>query len=369
MIEKGKISAFQMGVIMYPTIVTTALLLVPTATAAAAHRDFWISPIWASLNGLFTVFVTVRLSKYYPEKTLIEYVEQIVGRFLGKVLGLVLLLFFLHQCGFIIREYGEFVVGAFLNRTPLSVIMGTMILVCVMNVRGGLEVIGRSAQMLVPIVLFLFVWIVILLIPDLDPNNMLPVMESGLGPSLMGSLVPLGWFGEFFLIAIMLPYVADRQKGMKWGMISVLTVMLTMVITNFASLFLFGDSTTTYIYPVMVAARYISIADFFQHLEAVVMAIWVMGMFVKISMFFYALVLGTAQWLKLSDYRPITLPIGFIVLVFGIWVAPNLQEMVQFISTVSPFYFLSIQTAIPTLLLIIVWIRKMFQHPKGVQAG
>jgi spore germination protein KB len=369
MIEKGKISAFQMGVIMYPTIVTTALLLVPTVTATAAHRDFWISPIWASLNGLFTVFVAVKLSKHYPDKTLFEYVELIIGRFPGKVLGLIFLLFFLYQSGFIVREYGEFVVGVFLSRTPLSVIMGTMMLVCAMNVRGGLEVIGRSAQMFVPIVLFLFVWIVILLIPDLDSNNMLPVMEDGLGPSLLGSLVPLGWFGEFILVAIMLPYVADRQKGMKWGMISVLTVMLTMVITNIASLFLFGDSTTTYVYPVMVAARYISVADFFQHLEAVVMAIWVMGMFIKISMFFYTIVLGTAQWLKLSDYRPITLPIGFIVLLFGLWVSPSLQEMVHYISTISPFYLLTFQTAIPTLLLIIALIRKTFQYRKGAKAG
>jgi spore germination protein KB len=369
MIEKGKISSFQMGIIMYPTIQATAILLVPAITAAEAKRDFWLSPVWASLIGFFTVYIAYLLNKRYPDKTLIEYGESILGRFLGKVLGLVYLLFYLHVVGIVIREYGEYVVGSFFNRTPMTVIMGTMLLVCAFNVRGGLEVIGRSAQMFVPIVMFLFVWIVILLIPDLDPKNMLPFMEHGPGPSLMGSLVPQGLFSEFILISFMLPYVSDKEKGMKWGMISVFTVMLTLLITNIASLFLFGDTAETYTYPVMVAARYISIADFFEHLEAAVMAIWVVGTFIKISLFYYVITLGTAQWLKLSSYRQLTFPIGFLLLIISLWVTPNLQDLVHFISTITPFYFISVQTVIPSLLLIIAYIRIKFQHQKGASKG
>jgi spore germination protein KB len=222
---------------------------------------------------------------------------------------------------------------------------------------------GRTAQMFVPIVIFLFVWIVALLVPELEPSNMLPMFERGLGPSLRGSLVPQGWFSEFFLIAFLLPYVSNREKGMKWGMISVAAVMLTMVITNFASLFLFGELTSTLVYPVMVAARFISLADFFEHLEAFVMAIWVGGTFVKISMFYYSIVIGTAQWLKLSDYRPLTLPVGFLLVLVSGWLAPGLQELVHFISTVSPFYFQTMQIAIPLLLLFAAWART------GMQGG
>lgn len=365
MIEKGKISSFQMAFVMYPTVMATAILILPSITGAHAKRDMWLSPVWACVIGLFTLFIAYRLNKRYPEKTLIEYCESILGRYAGKLLGLVFLLFYLHLGGIIVREYGEFIVVAFLNRTPLVVVMVTLLLVCAMNVRGGLEVIGRSAQMFVPIVLLLFVTFVILLSPDLEPRNMLPILEHGPGPSFMGSLVAQGWFSEFLLVSFMLPYVSDKHKGMKWGIVSVLMIMLTMVVTNIASLFLLGNSAYIFTYPVMVAARFITIGEFFEHLEAVVMAIWVMGTFIKMSVFYYAVVLGTAQWLKLSDYRPLTLPIGFLLLILGIWVSPNLQEMVHFLSTVSPFYFMSVQTLIPTLLLIIAYIRFKVQHRKG----
>ncbi|MDQ7864807.1 hypothetical protein RCO48_38045 [Peribacillus frigoritolerans] len=40
------------------------------------------------------------------------------------------------------------------------------------------------------------------------------------------------------------------------------------------------------------------------------MAVWIVGAFVKISVFYYASALGTAQWLNLSDYCPVVWPIG-----------------------------------------------------------
>jgi spore germination protein KB len=45
MVEKGKITALQMGIMMYPTIIATAILIVPGITAEKAHLDLWVSPI------------------------------------------------------------------------------------------------------------------------------------------------------------------------------------------------------------------------------------------------------------------------------------------------------------------------------------
>lgn len=361
MLERGKISASQMALMMYPAISATVLLLVPAITAKHAKQDLWLSPIWASLIGFLTVFIAHKLNSLYPKETIIEYSELILGKFLGKLLGAVFLLFYLHITGLIIREYGEFITGAFLHRTPMIVIFGTMVLVCSFAVHGGLEVIGRVSQMIVPILILVYLIIFILLVKDLDINNMFPILENGIKPSILGSVVPQSWFSEFILISFFLPYVTDKEKGMKWGMVSVLSVLVIMVLTNIMILLLFGKLTPLLTYPVMIAARYISLADFLEHLESLVMAIWVAGTFVKITVFYYVLVLGTAQWLKLSDFRPIVLPFGFILILFAVWSAPNLQELTHFLGTSSAFYFLSIEVCLPFLLLIIAWIRNKIQ--------
>ena len=93
------------------------------------------------------------------------------------------------------------------------------------------------------------------------------------------------------------------KKGMKYGMMTVFAVMMTLVVVNLIVLFVLGPTTSSRVYPLMQVARYISFADFFEHLESIVMAIWIVGAFVKISVFYYVAALSTAQWLNLSDYR------------------------------------------------------------------
>lgn len=369
MIERGKISSMQLALMMNPTITATVLLLVPSITAMNAKQDLWISPIWASFTGFLTVFLAYKLHKLYPNETLIEYSELILGKLVGKLIGVAILFFYLHMTGIIVLEYGEFVLETFLPHTPMMVILGSMVLVCALAVYGGIEIIGRCSEMIVPVVFLLYIFIFLLLLKDLNIQNLFPIMESGLTDSFKGSVVPQSWFSEFFLISFFYPYLTDKEKGMKWGFISVFSVVFLMVLTNLTTLLLFGNMTANLTYPVMIATRYISIAGFLEHLESIVMAIWVAGTFVKISVFYYALSLGTAQLLKLSDYRPIVLPLGFLLVLFGIWTAPSLEVLIHFLSTTAPFYFLSFQVAIPIMLLVMALIKNKIQQMKGSISG
>ncbi|HZH61586.1 MAG TPA: GerAB/ArcD/ProY family transporter [Metabacillus sp.] len=104
-----------------------------------------------------------------------------------------------------------------------------MVLICALAVRGGLEVIARSAQLFVQIVVILLLFIAILLILDLEPKNMFPVMEKGIMHSVIEEIVLSSWFSEFFLISFLLPFLVEKEIGLKWGMISVFAVMVKFI--------------------------------------------------------------------------------------------------------------------------------------------
>ncbi|CRK83274.1 GerAB/ArcD/ProY family transporter [Neobacillus massiliamazoniensis] len=366
MIEKEKISAYQMALMIYPTILATAILMVPAITGKYAERDMWISPILGSLNGFFTAFILYQLHKIYPKESIIQYSRHIIGPILGKILGFVYLFFFLQTGGIVLREYAIFISISFLPKTPpTSVIIGSIVLVCAFAVRGGLEVLGRAAQLFVPIFIFLIPMTLILLLKDLDPKNMVPIMEHGLMPSILGAATPQAWFSEVFFISMMLPFLTDREKGMKWSMITVLTIMFSLVSLNLLAVFLFGETANSYIFPIFTAIRYISIASFFEHLESFIIVIWVLGAFIKISVFYYALVLGTTQWLHLSDYRPLVFSLGFLLVLFGKWGFFNLQQMTEWLGTIYPFYATFLLTLIPMVLLFIAMIRKRISQKRG----
>lgn len=363
--EKGKISAFQMGLMMYPAILATALLIVPGITGKYAKNDLWLSPIWGSLVGYLTFFTAYQLHKLYPEDTMIQYSRKILGSIPGAVSGLIFLIFYLHIIGLMLREYSEFIVGTILSFTPISVVSLLMMVACAYAVTGGVEVLARIAQFFIPFVVVSLLIMFLLLIPDMHPKHLFPVLEHGIMPSIRGAATPQAWFSEFFLISFLLPVLRDRENGKKSGLLTILAVTITLAITNLVVLLVSGRDVVTVVYPLMDAAMYISFADFFENLDAVVMAIWVIGAFIKISAFFYAATLGTAQWLRLTDYRPLVLPMAFLIFLFSFWGMPTFQYLFDFIDHTGPFYLTLLQTVFPFFLLLIAWIR----NRKGKKGG
>lgn len=367
MIEKGRISSFQLALMLYPAILATAVLIVPAITGQQAGRDMWISPLWAALVGMLAVFVAHALHRRFPGQTVIQYSESLLGAVGGKVIGCLYVFFYLHMTGLIVREYGEFVVGTFFSRTPLFIVMVCMLLIAGFAVRGGLEVIGRLAELFTPVFVALLALSILLILSELEPMNMLPILEHGLAPSLKGALVPQGWMSEIFLMAFLLPYLADPENGRKSGLRTIGAITITMVVGNLVTLWLFGDITPNLTYPMLSGVQYIDIAEFLQNVESIVMAIWVTGAFVKVAVFYYVLVLGTAQWLHLTDYRPLALPMGLLVLVFAMWSAPSFAKLVTYLGTSIPLYLTTMQTVLPLGLLLVSVIRGRRSPSPGLE--
>ena len=357
----------QMAILLYPTILATGILGVPSITARYAKTDLWLSPILASLIGYATVYIAYKLYKLYPKQTVIQFSEHIIGRIPGKILGFLYLFFYIPITGKILRSYGDFIVDSFMVNTPISVIMASMVILCALIVRGGLEGLGRASQVLSPFFIFPLLILILLVFPDFEFKNIFPLLGEGILPPIKGSIVPGGWFTEFFLITFLLPFLSDRKKGMKYGMISVFAVMMTLVVVNLIVLFILGPATASKVYPLMSVSRYISVADFFEHVESIVMAIWIVGAFIKISVFYYAAALSTAQWLNLSDYRPVVWPIGILIVEFSFWGLPSSMEAGRYDVIIFPFQGILMQTMIPMLLLVIAVIQK--RNKRGVDSS
>ncbi|MBB6444301.1 GerAB/ArcD/ProY family transporter [Bacillus benzoevorans] len=359
--EKGKISSLQMAVLLYPSIIATSIISVPSIVAKFAKNDLWIPPMMASAIGFLTVYIAYELHKLYPKQTVIEFSEQIAGRIVGKIIGLYILVFYIFAVGHIVRGYSEFIISSFLESTPLIVIIASMILLCAFAVQGGLEVLGRLALLFSPLFILPLLSFVIFLSPDYEMKNIFPIFGNGILPVIKGSIVPGGWYSEIFLMAFLLPYLSDGKKGRKFGMLTVVSVMLTLVVVNLTVLFVLGITTSSKVFPLMVASRYVSLGGFFENVESIAMAVWIVGAFIKISVFFYVSVLGTAQWLKLSDYRVLIWPYTIFFVELAYWSVPNSAEYTSYLMTVLPFYGPFAQTILPLFLLLLAVVRKKRQ--------
>ncbi|MED4582396.1 endospore germination permease [Brevibacillus choshinensis] len=368
MLEQGKISATQATMILYPLIMSTAMVAGPSIMGKRALNDLWLSPIWASIMGIVAVLIAYQLHNRFPNQSIIQQSVEIIGNLPGKVVGFLYLFILLQINGFIVREYAEFI-SLFLKDTPISILSMVLLMVCAYTVRGGIEVIARAAQVFFPLFVIPFILMILLVIKDMEPQNIFPILENGLMPTLKGAIIPQGWFCEAFLLSFLLPFLNDSQKAKKAGLITVFACMLTMVVANLSTWFLLGEVTTTLIFPVMDTARYISVADFFENLESGVMAIWVIGVFVKVTIFLYVTSLGTAQWLKLASYQQAVLPIGWLTVLFSFWGIPDFTTVGEWNTQSIPFYLTSFFVVIPGMLLLISVLARKRSSTKGVDSG
>lgn len=355
--DKGKISSMQMGMMMYLSIIATAILTVPSITAKYAKQDLWLSPIWASIVGFLTIIIVIHLSKRFPQQTFFQICEQTIGKLTTKLIGLLYFAFLLVATGQITRTYAEFI-KVFFAKTPVSVIIITMLFLSALTVIAGIEVIGRVAQFFFPIFVFSVFIIIFLLIPQLEPGNLLPVFENGLLPSLKGAIVPQIWFGEFFIMMFLLPSLSDSRKGMRWGMITILMVLVTFIIINLTVLFILNQNTEFYVYPFLSATQLVNLGDYLENIDPIIIALWILGTFVKTTVFYYVTISTAAQWLNLSDYKPLVWPLGILIVEMSFWAVPNLMVNSHLDIAVFPLLFPIMQTFIPLLLLVMAVIRK-----------
>jgi spore germination protein KB len=92
------------------------------------------------------------------------------------------------------------------------------------------------------------------------------------------------------------------------------------------------------------------------------------GGFIKIGVFYYAAVVGTADLFKLKDQKKIIFPIGLIVIFAAGAIASNYSEDMKEGLVVVPIYLhWPFQIIIPGILLIIAFVRnrKKLSSKKG----
>ncbi len=350
MLEHGKIDSKQAILLMISMILPTAILIVPAITLKYAKQDAWLSLILATLVGLLIAWLVVSLSLRFPGKTIIEYTEEILGRVLGKIVGFLYIYTFMRIGSGVCREFGFFLVTAMMPETPMIVFIIIAIVISAYAVRNGLEVLCRFNQLFIPVT-GLLVIAFLLSTTNMKLTRLLPVFDTGLLSIAQGAVSPIAWLGEILTLAMIIPYLTKPKEAYRVAVISVLLSGFILMINTMESLLIFGpDLANHWLYPTYNAVRVVSIANFLERLDAVILMVWILGGFIKIGVFYYAFVLGSAQWMGLKDYRPLVLPAGLIMgassyFLFGI-------NIVEYYSHL-PYHLILPEVVIPLLLLIV----------------
>ncbi|HZK17878.1 MAG TPA: endospore germination permease [Clostridia bacterium] len=359
MIDSGKISPRQLVFLLVILIVSTELLFLPGFIVQEAAEGAWLSISLGGLFGAAVVLVVSALGNRFPDKSIVQFPELIIGKVWGKIIGFLLVTYAFVSSSIVLREFYELLESSSMPETPPTVFAVSLIIVAALAVRAGIEVIARNGELYFMLAFLITVFLLVLLVKDLRLENLLPVFGEGYIPVVRGSVHAAGFMGEVVLLAFLIPNLNRPKEAAKAGLWAVLVTTITLVIVTGFTQGVFGSEiTANTIFPALALGRFISIANFLEHLDAFFLVYWVVTVFIKLSLFYYVAVIGTSQLTGLKEYKALVLPIAVIINTFSFVFFRNTIELLDWLSTAWGPYAITIEFIIPLFLLTIVIFRE-----------
>ncbi|MCY9580093.1 GerAB/ArcD/ProY family transporter [Paenibacillus alvei] len=324
--DKSIISMRQLTILTALFIIGSAILIIPSNLAEEAKQDAWLSALVSLGLGLLVVPIYSALCRRYPNQSLAEYCESILGKILGKTVALCFIIgFALTTAALTLRDIGDFITMQIMPETPIEAIHIFFMLVIIFGASLGVEVFARGAEIFFPWVLLLFICFVLFVVPQIEVKQLLPVLERGMIPVLRGGLTFFSFpFLDLAVFLLILPSVKRKDKvtsALLWGCIIGGTFLM---ITTLLSILVIGaDNTARHMYPSYALAKKISLGNFLERLEAVMAVIWFLTTYFRLVLLLYASAIGLAHSLRLSEHRFLIFPLGMIVVAWSILFIPN----------------------------------------------
>lgn len=174
MLIQEKLTIRQFAVLTFTTIIGDMILLYPTMVAYSAKQDAWICSLLSLPIGLFILWLMYKLHRTYPNMSLIEICPKVLGKWLGSVLSAAYLFYFLMGASICIREVGDFMTTQIYLNTPIRAIIILFVVTLTWGMLKGLGTIGRSSELLAPIVVFSLLFLIIFLLPQAEVSRLKP---------------------------------------------------------------------------------------------------------------------------------------------------------------------------------------------------
>jgi len=361
MMQNVKIDSNQFLVLVIFFTIGTGILEVPSVLAAETKQDAWITAIIGTVIGFLVIWFFTTLGLWFPQLSYVQINELVYGKWIGKAVSVLFVIMSFIYSSTLLFQSGNFLNTHIMPNTPMSALNILMAGVLVMGVYLGLETIARSAEIFGAIFFITFIVFIALILPDIQLDNIKPVFEAETKTMIKSSifLVLMSSGNAIVLLMIFPAFVNDIKQAKKSFLLgNLIGGLIIILITFFCVSALGAAKTANEIYPTYELAKRISVGNFIERIEEIMALLWILSLYFKLILYFYATILAIAQILNLKDYRPLIMPLGIIATVLSLVVYPDIIYKQEWDNTTGNSLTLVVGIILPLLLAIVYGIRR-----------
>ncbi|MHB8170560.1 MAG: GerAB/ArcD/ProY family transporter [Thermincolia bacterium] len=350
------------------TIVLTMhiFLSLPLNYVMEGKNAGWMIPLVDLLITLIALLPFLAFLSAYPNQTLIEVAEESGGPATGLLVAIAIFIYSMFTNIIVMRQFTETVIVSLLPTTPISIITLLFFAGMIYSCYQGLESLSRGAWLLMPFITIGSLGVLVLVLNKANPNHLFPFWGSGFSEiakyGVIKSFLPV----QLILLSMLNPHLRDRTKLPVIAISSLVIagVLISLTVMIYIMVFTVPSAISSGPYPLYNLTRLIYYGRFVQRVESIFIFIWIFGMLVKSSFFFYLAAVSLARGLKLPVYRPLFFPLA--ILTFSLnFLIPSFPVAIW----LDDYVFRSYGWALALTLSALVWLLAKLKKKGGSNSG
>lgn len=341
--------------------------LLASFLAPVALQDSWLVVLFGIVICLSLIWLYKELMMLFPDKNLIQILEQTFGTVAGKIFGALYLWFFLTLTSLNLFDLGNLTKLTIMDETPIEVLAILCLLVSAVAIKQGVKLTTRYSTPFFVTSVIILVLTILLMFTQMNFQNFLPVLSQPAGKYIQGThLISTVPFGELVIFLMIFPAVkigrSKLTKFLFWGYIMGTLSVFAVIASDIAVL---GNMLDLFALPHLIALRLVNLGPGLSRMEIFFIVVFILLLFFKITILFYVTVLAAAQLFNAKSFKHLVYVVGALIFAYGLTLYPDPVEHAQSVQKVTPFIWTIFELVIPLAVFIVAKIKK---RPKPQKA-
>jgi len=328
----------------------------------AGDRDSWTSVPISILPLFIWIYLLYRISDSIGSHSVMEWLRTHYSRWITPLFVVPMIVYLFMVAAITLKEITTWAQLTYLPKTPIVVIVGTLLSICFYIARAGLRSLAITTGILLPLVWILGHFVAISNLEFKDYSRLLPVFTDGFRPIIQCMVYFTGSFTELFLILLLQPHMKSPLKYKSMLILSIILSALTMG-PLLGAIATFGPTEAANLrYPAFEQWRLVMIGKYIAHLDFLSLYQWVSGALIRIAL---ALIL-MAELFEFKRAKLKTLFIFCVSAILLVAVIVHINDM-MYLRFISNYYYSGslIVVLILTLTLLALVTIKRSSRRKG----
>lgn len=275
----------------------TTFLPVASIVTGVSGRDGWMSVLPGLAVGIPYGLMVLSLMAKYPQKNLLQITESLLGKWLGKIIGILYIINSGYLGGLLLAQLGDIYESSIMPLVPIRIFyLGGLLLVFYLVI-SGIEVFARFAEVIFPLIVIALVLNIGLSIPRIEQGELMPILAEGIKPLVFGALKVMPFSLSYLLFIagnISISTGEEEFKQLKtgvWRAVFLVGILDTLV--ALIQILVFGpNETIRLVYGLLVLGKMVEVSRTVAGVESIFLGVWLGSVIIKIAASFFQTIWG-----------------------------------------------------------------------------